>query len=44
MRQLENKNIVMDLQSKKASWDDLKVPEEIKHVLEDLKMNKPSII
>lgn len=44
MRQLENKNIVLDLQSKKCSWDDLKVPDPIKHVLEELKMNRPSII
>lgn len=44
MRQLENKNIVLDLQSKKSSWEDLKVPDPIKHVLEELKMNRPSII
>jgi superfamily II DNA/RNA helicase len=44
MRQLENKNIVLDLQSKKCSWEDLKVPDPIKHVLEELKMNRPSII
>lgn len=44
MRQLDKKNIVLDLQSKKSTWNDLKVPDEIKHVLEELKMNKPSII
>lgn len=32
------------MQSNKYSWDDLLVPEELKHILEDLKMNKPSII
>jgi ATP-dependent RNA helicase DDX19/DBP5 len=44
MRELENKNMVVDLQSKKASWNDLKISDEIKFVLEELKMNKPSII
>ena len=44
MRQIEAKNIVTDLQSKKKKWEDLNIPEELIHALEDLKMNKPSII
>ena len=44
MRQLEFKNVVIDMHSKKTTWNDLKVPEEIQAELEDLKMTKPSII
>ena len=42
MRQLDKKNIIQDLQSKKKSWEDIGVPEEIIFSLEDLKMDKPS--
>ena len=44
MRQLEKKNIITDYQSKKYKWEDLGVPEELIHALEDLKMDKPSQI
>ena len=44
MRELEFKNVVTDLQSKKKTWDDLKIPDELKHQLENMKMDKPSII
>lgn len=46
MRQLEQKNIITDLQSKKKKWEDedMGVPEDIRFTLEDLKMDKPSII
>jgi len=42
----KGKNIVQDLQSKKYSWQDLKVPEKfIKNLVgEPLYYNKPSII
>ena len=29
MRELEAKNIIVDLQSQKKTWDDFKVPQEI---------------
>jgi len=38
------KNTVKDLQSKKKTWDDLKIPEKLKHHLFVMKMDKPSII
>ena len=44
MRQLGNKNIVVDYQDKKASWEDLGIPEEVRNALLDKKMDKPSII
>ena len=44
MRELSTKNIIHDMQSKKKSWEDIKVPEELRFSLEDLKMDKPSII
>ena len=36
--------VVIDMHSKKTTWNDLKVPDEIQAELEDLKMTKPSII
>jgi hypothetical protein len=44
MRQLENKNVVVDFQSKNKTWTNLGVPEKIIHNLEDLKMDRPAII
>jgi len=44
MRQLEKKNIITDYQSRKYKWEDLGVPTEVIHALEDLKMDKPSLI
>ena len=39
-----NKNVVTDLHSKMKSWQDLQLPKELVEALEDLKMDKPSII
>ena len=44
MLQVESKNVIIDLQSKKKTWEDLEIPEQIVCALEDLKMHKPSII
>lgn len=44
MLQLDFKHVVTDLQSKKATWESLKVPEEIVMGLASLKYDKPSII
>ena len=46
MRQLGTKNIITDLQSNRKKWDDedMAVPQPIRYSLEDLKMDKPSII
>jgi|TARA_B110001450_G_C17184034_1_gene304584 hypothetical protein len=44
MRELETKNIIVDLQSQKKTWDDFNVPSSVKEVLDELKMYKPSII
>ena len=44
MRELSFKNIVTDMQSKKKSWADIGVPEELLNRLNDLAMDKPSII
>lgn len=35
---------MLDLESKKKTWDDLKIPTSIREGLEDLSMYKPSII
>jgi superfamily II DNA/RNA helicase len=44
MRELESKNIIVDLQSQKKTWDDMNVPSAVKEVLDELKMHKPSVI
>ncbi len=44
MRDLDFKNVVHDLQSKRADWDELKVPEQLKLGLYSLNFMKPSII
>ena len=44
MRELESKNIIVDLQSQKKTWDDMKVPSAVKEVLDELKTHKPSVI
>jgi superfamily II DNA/RNA helicase len=44
MRQLGNKNIVVDYQDKKVTWQELGIPEDIVNGLSDKKMDKPSII
>ena len=44
MRELGFKNIVTDMQSKKTNWSDINVPEKLLNRLNDLKMDKPSII
>ena len=38
------KNVVQDLQSKKTTWSDLNILEDIKKGLYELKFDKPSII
>jgi ATP-dependent RNA helicase DeaD len=42
--QLDNKNVVSNMHSKKFKWEDIGVSPEIIKALEDLKMQKPSII
>ena len=44
MRELGFKNIVTDMQSKKKTWADINVPEQLLNRLNDLAMDKPSII
>jgi hypothetical protein len=44
MLSLENKNIIVDLQSKKSTWETLGVPDKIKENLYDLSFKRPSII
>ena len=44
MKAVENKNFVIDLQSKKQTWESLKVPEDIREGLEKMSYLKPSII
>lgn len=44
MRELEHKTIVTDLIATYKTWDDIGVPKEMQKGLEDLSMNKPSII
>ena len=44
MRELEQKNIVVNFESKKTSWEDLKVPENIIAGLCKMSYMKPSII
>ena len=44
MRELENKNIIQDMVSKKHTWQAFDVPQEIIEELEDMKMDKPSNI
>lgn len=44
MRQLEFKNVVTNLESKKATWQSLGVPESFQLGLSELAYSKPSII
>ena len=44
MLQVQGKNIVQDLQSKKATWESLEVPKDIQQGLAVLDYHKPSII
>ena len=44
MKAVENKNFVLDLQSKKHTWETLNVPEDIREGLEQMCYTKPSII
>jgi ATP-dependent RNA helicase DeaD len=44
MLQVQGKNIVQDLQSKKATWESLEVPKDIQTGLAVLDYHKPSII
>lgn len=44
MRELDFKNTVVDLQSKKQTWESLCVPLEIREGLAEMFYDKPSII
>jgi hypothetical protein len=45
MKEMKNKNLVQDLQSKRYTWEDLKIPDVmIQKGLHQLMYNKPSII
>ena len=44
MKAVENKTFVQDLQSRKQTWESLKVPEDIREGLEKMSYMKPSII
>ena len=44
MRELGFKNIVQDMHSKKTSWEDIGVPKSLLNSLNDLAMDKPSVI
>lgn len=44
MRQMKNKNIIVDYHSKKSTWDIIGVPANIKDQLFALGFDKPSII
>ena len=44
MRQLDFKNKKVELDSKRVTWDDMKVPENVQSGLHKLSFMKPSII
>ena len=44
MRELGFKNIVQDMHSKEKSWESIGVPANLQNQLNDLAMDKPSII
>ena len=41
---IANKNVVYDYQSKSMTWEKIGLSEELIEALEDMKMDKPSII
>ena len=44
MRQVQGKNVVVDLQSKTRTWEDLKVRGDLIEGLKALQMDRPSVI